>query len=242
MPVQPRVLSRRLRDERGFTLMEVLVAMGSATVLSMAVLGIVIVSVHLGSNYTDRVNANQQGRIAMEKIVQALQSSCVTPNLPPVNVGSSGSQISFYTALNDTPGPLPTQVTVSAPSGQVGALTLSSQTVTGSAPNWTASSQSPTTTTLVDYAAQTVQNGVSVPLFQYYAYSNGSISSTPIPVGPQGLTAAQAASTAMVTISFQAYPSDNYKAAGRPVDFSDSVTFRLTPPSSNSSATYVPCS
>ena len=242
MSSQSRVLSRHLRDERGFTLMEVLIAMGMATVISLAVLGIVIVSVHLGSNYTDRVDANQQGRIALEKITQALQSSCVTPNQPPIIAGSSGSQISFYSALNDTPGPVPSQVTVSSPSGSVGALTLSSQTLTGTAPNWTPSSASPTTATLVNYATQTVQNGTTIPLFQYFAYSNGSISSTPIPIGPQGLTATQAASTAMVTITFQAYPTDNYKATGRPVDFSDSVTFRLTPPSSNSNATYVPCS
>ena len=79
MSDEPELLTSRLRDERGFTLVEVMVALAIGLVVSTATLAIVIVSVHLGSNYTDRVDANQQGRLAMERITQALNSSCVTP-------------------------------------------------------------------------------------------------------------------------------------------------------------------
>src|ERR1039458_10811781 len=73
-----------LRSERGFTLIELTVATLIGTIVSAATLAIVIVSVHLSSNYGDRVDATQQGRIAMAKITQALNSSCVSAKLPPV--------------------------------------------------------------------------------------------------------------------------------------------------------------
>ena len=75
MSEQPELLTARLRDERGFTLVEVMVALAIGLVVSTATLAIVIVSVHLGSNFTNRVDANQQGRIAMEKVTQALNKA-----------------------------------------------------------------------------------------------------------------------------------------------------------------------
>ena len=79
-------LRRRLdpRDERGFTLIEMLVAMLAGGIVASATLAIVIVSVHLTSNYNDRVDANQQGRMAIEQITQALNSSCVSAATAPV--------------------------------------------------------------------------------------------------------------------------------------------------------------
>ena len=89
-----------------------MVALAIGLVVSTATLAIVIVSVHLSSNYTDRVDANQQGRLAMEKITQALNSSCVTPNQPPVIQGSTSTSLIFYSAMNDTPGPVPSLMTI----------------------------------------------------------------------------------------------------------------------------------
>ena len=59
-----------------------------------------IVSVHLTSNYTDRIDANQQGRLAMERITQALNSSCVTPKTvpSPIIAGSNATSLMFYSS------------------------------------------------------------------------------------------------------------------------------------------------
>ncbi len=135
MSDQPdELLTPRLRGERGFTLVEVMVASMIGLVVSSATLAIVIVSVHLGSNYTDRVDANQQGRLAMEKITQALNSSCVTPNQPPILAGSTGTSATFYSGIGDTPGAPPNQVTVSLASTQPAPLEMSTQPLTGTAP------------------------------------------------------------------------------------------------------------
>ena len=144
MSDEPELLTARLRDERGFTLVEVMVALVIGLVVSTATLAIVIVSVHLGSNYTDRVDANQQGRLAMERITQALNSSCVTPNQPPVLAGSTVDVRSCSTArTNDTPGDRPERGHDLAPGtpGQPAPLTMSTQPLTGTAPNWAATSR-----------------------------------------------------------------------------------------------------
>jgi Tfp pilus assembly protein PilW len=54
-----------------------MVALLLGIIVSAATLAIVITSVHLTSNYDDRVDATQQGRDAMLKITQALNTSCV---------------------------------------------------------------------------------------------------------------------------------------------------------------------
>jgi prepilin-type N-terminal cleavage/methylation domain-containing protein len=236
------LLTARLRSERGFTLIEVMVAMMIGLVVSGATLAIVIVSVHLGSNYTDRVDANQQGRLAMEKITQALDSSCVTPNQAPILVGSTDTSMSFYSGQNDTPGAIPNEVTVSLASPQPAPLLMTTQTLTGTAPAWTATTTAPTVYTLAPSVMQSVSAGATLPVFQYYAYgSGGTIATVPFTVASGGLTAAQAAATAKVAISYQALPTDNQSTNGRAVDFSDTVVFRLTPPSGSPNAANLPC-
>ena len=233
-----RLLTARLRDERGFTLVEVMVALVIGIVVSTATLAIVIVSVHLGSNYTDRVDANQQGRLAMEKITQALNSSCVTPNQAPVLAASTATSITFYSGQNDAPGPIPNKITISIASPGPAPLLMTTQPLTGTPPNWTATG----TAQVFTLAFWAAPSG-SKPVFQYFGYTSGGIVSTiPFSLAAGGLTAAQAAATAMVGINYQVLPTDNWSASGRAVDFSDSVVFRLTPPSSAPNAANLPCS
>jgi prepilin-type N-terminal cleavage/methylation domain-containing protein len=75
---------RRLACERGFTLIELLVALAAGIVVTTAMGAIVITSVHFGRSTSDRIDANQQGRVAMEKITQALYSACVSSQAAPV--------------------------------------------------------------------------------------------------------------------------------------------------------------
>jgi len=89
---------------------------------------------------------------------------------------------------------------------------------------------------------QSVSAGATLPVFQYYGYgSGGAIATVPFTVGSAGLTAAQASATAKVAISYQVLPTDNESTNGRAVDFSDSVVFRLTPPSGSPNVANLPC-
>jgi prepilin-type N-terminal cleavage/methylation domain-containing protein len=223
-----------LRNENGFTLIELMVALVIGIVVSTATLAIVITSVHFSSNYTDRVDANQQGTIAMEKIAQQLNSSCVASSLPPILSASDASDVWFYSLLGDSPTIQPNEVEISYTGGS---LVMNTYTyVSGTAPSsWTFSS-TPTKLVLVQNAAQVG----STPIFQYFGYgSSGVLSTTPYTLSTT-LGTTNAATTAEVTITFQANPSDNWTALGRPASFNDSVVLRLSPASS--SATNLPCS
>ena len=233
-----------LRGERGFTLVELLVASLAGIIVAAALGAIVITSVHFSASFRDRVDATQQGRVAMEKITQALNSSCVAAGLPPiVGVTSAGNNsdathLVFYSALSDAPTINPNLVTVSLTGGQL--VMSTAAWVSGSAPTvsnpagWTFST-TPTNFVLVPYAAQTG----STPVFQYFGYLSGAISTTPYSVP---LSAANALTTAMITISFKAFPSNNHTnqvAVG--ADVNDSVVLRLTPASSSGNASNTPC-
>ena len=246
MSTEPELLTARLREERGFTLVEVMIALVIGLVVSSALLAVVIVSVDLSSNYTDRVDANQQGRLAMEKITQALNSSCVTPDQAPVLANSTSTTLMFYSTPADIPGTVPEEITISlpaAPPGKGAPLTMTTQILTGTPPNWAPSGPPSPPFTLALWAAESAgPNNTQTPLFQYYGYAaNGTISTTAFTLTNGMLSAAQAAATAEVAINYQALGSDNWSTNSRGIDFSDEVTFRLTPPSSSANAANLPC-
>ena len=257
----------RLSGERGFTLIEMLVALVAGIIVTAAMGAIVITSVHFGSSTADRIDADQQGRVAMEKITQALDSACVSSTAPPVisngatgPVGnpaiSDGSHIWFYTAApasaiaatgatafgdGATINPYLVEIYVSN-----GALMETSYPwLGGSAPapantnpwyfDWTA----PSTFTLL---AHVVQIGTT-PIFQYYGYSSsaGALNTVPYSTVPS-LGATDATTTAEVTISYTALPTDDWNTPDRGADVVDSVVLRLTPASSQANAANAPCS
>jgi prepilin-type N-terminal cleavage/methylation domain-containing protein len=253
---------RRLRQERGFTLIEMLVALIAGIIVSSAMGAIVITSVHFGSSTTDRVDANQEGRVAMEKITQQLDSACVANTAAPVisngatgPVGnpavSDGTHMWFYTAVapgqavTDTANINPSLVEIYVSNGSLVETAYPWAGGTAPAPantnpwyfNWT----SPTTFTLLQNVAQI---NSTTPIFQYYGYSGttlGTLSTTAYSTSPS-LGATNATTTAEVTVSFMALPTDDYNTPNRGVDLTDSVVLRLTPASSQANAANAPCS
>ena len=135
-----------LRSERGLTLIELMVALVLGIIVSAATLAIVITSVHLTSNYDDRVDATQQGRDAMLKITQALNSSCVAAGVAPILAASDSNDVWFYSALSDSPTITPNEVEISLTGGSLVMNTYAY--VSGAAPNWVFAG-TPTAFTLV---------------------------------------------------------------------------------------------
>ena len=251
--------ARRLRGERGFTLIEMLVALIAGTIVSGAMAAIVIVSVHFNSNLTDRVDANQQGRVAMEKIVQALNSACVASDVPPIyasgettgtSTPSDGTHIFFVSSLTDAALINPNLYEIALTGGSLVMYTF--PWASGSAPSATnptpwAFSSSPSPAggfTLLQHVAQTVSGGTTVPVFQYFGYPTGSTSgSGTISVNENAGngTLTSGAAVSEVVISFSALPSDNNTATGRATDLTNTVVLRLTPASSATTAANAPC-
>jgi prepilin-type N-terminal cleavage/methylation domain-containing protein len=239
-----------LADERGFTLPELLVATAAGVVVLFAATTIMIVSLHLTSRVTDRVQAVQQGRTAMEALIQELNSGCLTNDVSPVQattttgispaVSTDGSHLVFVSGVGDSATATPTLHVVSVRNG---ALIDTSYANTGGSPpalnvaaTWTFGTTPVRTRTLLPHVSQI---DASTPYFQYLAYpaSSAAISSTPL--SPLPLTASAAGSVAEVDIAWLAAPSDGVTDSSRVIAMRDSAVFRFTP--ANSTGTNFPC-
>jgi Tfp pilus assembly protein PilW len=243
----------RLRDERGYTLVEMILATAAGLVVCVIALTIVLTSLKFANADAARVDSNQRGSFAMEKIVQALASSCVagegsspvigsaayltgtgpylitTPRIGPFPVTgggptSSATSITFLSTLSDSANAAPNEITVYLNSS--GALVMSTYApVTTTPPSWTFASSPTSTVTLVAHAALATGQSAIFSYFGYDATTDALINS--LSASPT-LSQANAAAVAKVGIQFQAEPSDGSNAAGAGVNEADTVTLRLS--------------
>lgn len=233
----------QFRDDRGFTLVEMLVTIVTGMVVILATLSVLDISISQSSRITERVDANQRGRLAMEKILLELHSSCIALGTTAVETGSTDKTIKFISQTGEQ-----------AYFTQVAKHEISLNTETGSLTdasylsnnklepgettnNWTFASTPTSTQVLLTGATQTPEgtNPTPVtPVFRYYKYEGGNLSGTPLNIP---LSKADAEETAKVTVSFTAAPSATtyHASAGtkgdRSVDLSDSVVLRFDPAS-----------
>jgi prepilin-type N-terminal cleavage/methylation domain-containing protein len=181
-----RAIKKRLamaRDERGFTLVELLVVIAAGSVVMLALFVMLDVTLHQTSRTFSKVNATQQAQGMVENLENELHSACVAKDVTPVQGGANGSQqsdannlvfVTYYgTAANPTP--VEHKVTFTAPTGSTpGTLTEYTYSVNGgTAPDWTFSS-TPNAPTggklLLRNVSNAVQGATTVPVFQYFAY------------------------------------------------------------------------
>ena len=159
-------------------------------------LAILISSVHLSSNNQDRVDSNQQGRLAMARVMQALNSSCIAASTPPVLAGSTRNEADFYSSMSDSANINPSEVKVAYTGTSGGALTMNTYPWSSgsTASNWTFST-TPTTYTLLSHMTAATIGGTTAPVFRYYGYTSGSGALSTTPYGVP-LSAANAQTTA----------------------------------------------
>lgn len=228
-----------LRDDRGVTLVELLVTMVSGMVVLLGIFTITDVATRTSAKVTSRVDADQRARPVMQRLIDHLHSTCLGPNVAPVQAGSSDTSIGFLHQTGAAVSPVPVKRVVTLTAGT---LSESVYAVSGgTSPSWTFSSTpSSTTELLTKVGSATVGNpAVNAPLFQYFTYENGQISTTPLPTP---LSAIDAARTVQVTVSFSVLPRaatpNDSKAS---LSISDTAYLRFAPPSEDTSKVSVPC-
>jgi hypothetical protein len=228
-----------MRDEGGFTVIELMVSLAVSLAVVSAITTMVTVATHNQDRIARRVEANQRGRPVMARIVSELHSACVAPRIIPVigdgtANGSTATRISFLSKSGYEVTPTPDKHVIT-----LTGTTLSESVypaTSGAAPSWTFSGTPSSTTQLL--------TNVSAPggvLFSYYRFQNGQLSSTALPVP---LTAANAGLTAYTTISMTASPTSGKSLldANSPITFSNSVDLRLESASQVPSQDNMPCS
>ncbi|HTA96026.1 MAG TPA: prepilin-type N-terminal cleavage/methylation domain-containing protein [Solirubrobacteraceae bacterium] len=256
-----------LREERGFTLIELLVAMSLGILVSGIALSLLNFTTADVTRITERVHADQTGRVALEKLMLALHSSCLTAKSDPIKPESTESKLRFVSetsAENEHGEPsaaLPTirlhEVVYTPGSGKTeGTLTEKAWTSKGVPPNYEFNEkETPVKQTLLTGIQKTENSKKEpVPVFRYYRYYRetdskavlGELDPTPVVSGAEKLSEKEALSVAKVNVSFTAVPEGKENklntqfGGGRPVALEDSAILRLSP-SSEENSSNLPC-
>lgn len=264
-----RGAARRLAsDERGFTLVELLVAVSTGMVVCLALFGILDFATRQETRLTDVAQANQLSRTAMTRIVDELHSACIAPEFKPIQEKSNENELWFQNAYSEAA--VISEAKVEAYEHRIkfewNKATSSGKLVDysypsngGSWPNFTFSSkESPVGGTVLasNVTQSETSGGEKIPIFQYYNYlttaSSGTeaglstLSTEPLSAkapATLGKTAAQTA--AAVRISFTTGPTDTSgnerERKERSTELSDQVTLSFSVPRSEATTVDAPC-
>ena len=225
----------KLSDERGTTIIELMVGLMAGMIIITALTTVIIVTLHGSARVSARVEATQRARITLTRIMEDLHSACVAPQMTPVQEASTGTSLSFLHAkASEASAVAPTPVK-SVISYENGVLTQADYTATGgTAPDWVYEGQ-PSTRQLLTDVKPVAAGG---PVFRYYKYSNGSLVEIPATtaIGTEADLAIQ------VQVAFSADP-ERVRVADTNADatIQGSAPLRLTPPSFNQGAVSLPC-
>lgn len=227
----------QLSDERGTTMVELLVGMAMGMIVLVGLSMTIITVLHGTSRVDARVEATDNARIAVTRIMEELHSACTSPQIAPVREGSTGTNLIFWHAAAgqaDEVQPLPVKSRITYSSGT---LTQTDYKQTGgTSPAWTFEPEEPgsgTARTLLTNVAP-----VEGRVFTYEQYEGGNVK----PLSTTGLSKTEAEATVVVKVALTASPRSTPVAdAGSAATVEDSTTLRLTPPSFNQAVSAPPC-
>ncbi len=222
-----------LHDDSGTTLVELMVAIMAGLVILSALTMVILTTMHGSARVTARVEATQRARIALVRLMNELHSACVTPEVAPVQTGSTGSSLAFIHQTGSAVQPIPVYSVVTFSGGT---LTQQDYTAIGTAPKWGKGTAIGSPQTLLRDVSPTPP---ASSIFSYYRYENGTISKA---AQTTPLVETEAALTVEVHAALTAAPEHTPVAdAGASAAIQNSATLRLTPPSFNEGSPSKPC-
>lgn len=215
-----------IRDQRGATLVEMVVAISIASVLMFAMTMLIVVTMHASARNSAQVDATQLSRNGLSSIIQQLHSACLSPRVAPILPESTGTQLAFThsTGAEVTAKPVKSKIILAGDT-----LTQYDYASIGSiSPPWTFEDKKP-------ISEKQLMTGIgpippSTAIFSYYSAANGQISSTPLPTPLEG----NAKSTVLVSVGLSSAAS--IKKRNNPsvkTHIQDSAMLRLTAPTIN---------
>lgn len=229
-------LGRLARDERGMTLVELLVATAAGIVVFGTITTALLVTMRDVHRVSSHVEANQRARLTLAKVVNELHSGCVTYLYAPVQEDSTGTTLSFAHGEGSAPSVTPTKSKITLNAN--GTLTQADYPVVGGKPGeWVFSGTASRTVRLTSGISPVASDG---PIFTYYGYTSGAINPSPFAVVPS--LGANAKKTVQVNVSFSAAPAEaDAGDPGAAATVQDSALLRLTPAGFEAGALNQPC-
>ncbi|MGH2865104.1 MAG: PilW family protein [Solirubrobacteraceae bacterium] len=248
-------IARDVREEHGFTLIEVLVAMISGVIVLGALVLILEVTVNQTARIQETSQANQLGRITMTKILDSLQSACMAHEFTPINEKSTEQKLRFAAAYTQSSA-------IKYSEAAEHEIVFKGETLTemlypgisGEEPAKFGYSLSSTRTTQL---GANIAPGTNVPVFRYYSYAKSASGGTETPeaalalIKPSSETSelkATAKEVAAVVITFRAgvpreelLSSEKKAKSSVPSELRGQVTFAFAAPASEASVSDSPC-
>jgi prepilin-type N-terminal cleavage/methylation domain-containing protein len=206
-------LRRIHRDEGGFTLTELLIAMAIGLILAAAGMTLLIMVMKRADDVDHQVDVNQRGRYLMDILTRDLRSEiCMTTDVPPIRTSSRGvvggryqESVSFYTDLTD--GRSNADPELRTLTYDETARTLVEEVrkpSSGTVPNLVY----PATANTVKVLATDIQRDGTNPIFRFYAFTPpvAGQSATPTLELSSPLSAANIKLVAKVGLDFKVIP------------------------------------
>ncbi len=237
------IFLNRLRKERGFTLVELLVVIAAGMVTATALFTILDVTLRQTTRTFSRVDATQRARTVLERVSNELHSACVANKVQPILAGTkgttNGTQVSFWSAYGSAVNPTPVKKVISFDSTAGKLVESTYPLASGISPTtWVPQGTATSTETLLTNVAQSG----SVPVFRYYELREPP-NTAPLAANPLSVTNAE--NTSQVQITLVVKPTggshQNINLAANTV--TNSALLRLTPPTNidGTAQEYPPC-
>ena len=228
-----------MSDERGMTMIELLVAMTIGMVVLFATFAIADVSSRNSARIAHRVDLNQRVRPVMQHVMDELHSACVAPGVAPLLEGSTPNSLSFLHKTGSDVSPTPDRRVISLSDNTLSESVYAG--VGGSGPDdWTFSTTPSTRVLLAGVEpAQLADPPTDVPLFRYYGYETGETSLTEVSTP---LTKEIAETVVRVDVAFALDPTGNpTNDPNDGVSVADSVLLRFEPAQGGTTEGNRPC-
>ena len=230
-------------DERGYTLIELLVGTMVAMVVFGAILTVIQVSARVQADNAQRVAINQRGRPAMTRIVERLHAACMSPGLAPVQAGSGDDTMVLLSKPGADVTPMPDRFVIGLSGDTL--VEEAFPATAGEAPDWTFATEPTSHFEIIDgiEEARLGKPAEPTPLFRYYAYEDANedgVVETVLLDTP--LSEEAAARAVQVNIAFKVTASSgSADDSDGSITLTDSATLRIEPASEDSAQVNLPC-
>jgi prepilin-type N-terminal cleavage/methylation domain-containing protein len=223
-----RRLSTIRSDQSGFTLVELLAAMSIGLVILMAAFMVLDQATSVSQEVSNRQEALQRGRLAMETVVRDLRSQvCLGDETEPITVADTNI-VTFYIDLGDG-SKNPEQRTIRYEPDER-RIYEDIHIGSGTYPELVYDATPSETRLLASNVVPILDNGVARPIFRYYAFRIGGVPGDLEPLTAP-LVANDAIRTVMVKVGFTVMPDRMSPKAREAASVESDVYVRLADPS-----------
>jgi len=225
-------MMRRLSNQDGFTLMEVITAMTVGLVLLGSSLTLLQSSVRLNTGVVAKTDAMQRGRLAMDTITQQLRSQvCFDMNTSAIVEGSDENHVVFYSDFTEADdAPVKREIRIAGSGIVSDRYNAPTPLPVDFTPDSYADVPSSSNMVLENAALlRDPETNQPVPFLKYYAYeeNNGLLTATSELAPP--LDEAEAARAARVEITYVSRPT-GANDGKKNVTLSDEIMARHSDP------------